>query len=102
MFKIACIMHVYVPLSLFSSLLVRVHAEDPQSNTDSTTAVKKPFFICSESVDFQIVHNQSRALQAFDILMRTSFSVEAILLLRYTKSSTFLRRVLFRVSIAPS
>ena len=71
-------MRVYVPLSLFSSLLVRVHVKDPWSNTDSTTALKKPFFICSGSVDFQIVCNRSRALQAFDILMRTSFSVEAI------------------------
>ena len=29
MFKIARSMRVYVPLSLFSSLLVRVHVEDP-------------------------------------------------------------------------
>ena len=29
MFKIALSMRVYVPLNLFSSLLVRVHTEDP-------------------------------------------------------------------------
>ena len=65
---------------------MRIYAEDPQSNTDSTTALKKPFFICSGRVDFQIVCNRSRALQAFDILMRTSFSVEAMLLPSFTQS----------------
>ena len=95
-------MFLYVLLNLFSSLLVRIYVEDPQSNTDSTTALKKPFFICSGRVDFQIVCNRSRALQAFDILMRTSFSVEAILLPRYRRLSAYLRGVLFRVSIGPS
>ena len=84
MFKIGRSMFLYVLLNLFSSLLVRIYVEDPQSNTDSTTALKKPFFICSGRVDFQIVCNRSRALQAFDILMRTSFSIEAILLPSFT------------------
>ena len=63
MSRIARITRVYVPLSLFSSLLVTAHAKDPSSNTDSTTALKSLSLSAQEvqiSKLFAISQNPSR------------------------------------------
>ena len=69
---------------LFSISLVKVQVMQPYSSTDMVTSRKNSNFILSDRLDFRTVANHSIAIHALFMRALTSFSVDEILLPRYT------------------
>ena len=74
----------------------------PYSSTNMATAWKNSYFILSVRSDFHMIIYLLITVHTFSMCMLTSFSVNEILLPRYTKWTANFRGLLFNERIIPS